>query len=447
MRRVWLTLLVLAGALLAKDPRKDELPGIDGKAILGHIKYLADDDLQGRAAGSAGAKDAADYAARHFRGLGLKPAGGKGSFFQDFSLPRGFEVDPSTLVEASRGKKKTTLRYGKDLKPLSVSSPGDVTAAALFAGYGIAAPELGYDDYEGIDVKGRVVIVLRHAPGYAKSKSPFSLPGTRRRYAGFAAKASTAVGAGAAALIVVNDPANVKPKDDEPRQNVGGSPCGIPVIHVTYKAGRKLAKTCGFSIAREQSRIDKKLQPRSRLLEEAQVRVHAVLEAKLLAVRNVCALLEAPGPVRTKPEPEGAPAAAAPVRARETVVVGGHYDHLGLGAYGSLAGSKGKGAIHNGADDNASGTSTVLEIAAFLKARRPRLKRDVLFVLFTAEEMGLLGSKHYVGSPRVPLEQCVAMVNLDMVGRLGRGRLQVGGVGTSPIFQELIERKNRAHRI
>ncbi len=210
---------------------------------------------------------------------------------------------------------------------------------------------------------------------------------------------------------------------------VGGNPSGIPVFHVSYRAGRRLAKVCKISLQREQNGIDAKLKPRSRLLEGVTIRVRAALRAKRLPVKNICGLLEAPR------------------GATETLVIGAHFDHVGFGAYGSLAGSKGKGAIHNGADDNASGTSSVLEIARWFVKRRDRLRRDVLFLLFTAEELGLLGSKHYVDSPIVPLERCVAMVNLDMVGRYGKNRLQVGGTGTSPIFPKLIEPLIRKHRL
>jgi hypothetical protein len=204
------------------------------------------------------------------------------------------------------------------------------------------------------------------------------------------------------------------------------------VILVTYKAGRRLGKTLGLSLQKEQKSIDGRGAPRSRLLEGVTIRVNAALEAKRLAVRNVCARL---------------PASPGTTRSGEWMVVGGHFDHLGFGEYGSRAGSKGQGEIHNGADDNASGTAGVMEIATCLAARREAIRRDVYFVLFTAEELGLHGSKHFVGAPPAPLAQCAAMVNLDMVGRLGRGRLQVGGTGTSPIFEELLDAKNKRLRI
>jgi len=160
--------------------------------------------------------------------------------------------------------------------------------------------------------------------------------------------------------------------------------------------------------------------------------VLSALEAKRLPVRNVCARLRAPGDTQDP---------------RETLLLGAHFDHIGRGEYGSLAGSKGRGTVHNGADDNASGTAMVLELARCLAGRRESLRRDVLFVLFTGEELGLLGSKHYVEHPVVPLAQTVAMLNFDMVGRLEGGTLQIGGTGTSPVFPEILDEKNRSLRI
>ncbi len=424
--------MFLLVVLVVTVPGRAADDDIKGAAIAAHVKTLAHDKFKGRAAGSPGARDAAEYIAVRLRQFGLDPMGDKGTYFQAFDLPRGFEVDPKTSLSANSSKRTAMFSHGKDFKALSLSGPGDVRGSAVFCGYGIAAPSLGYDDYAGIPVKGKVVICLRHAPGFSDKKSPFSTPSAKKRFSPFQAKVATAVGAGAAALIVINDPAfaRAKRKNDVALQNVGGKSSSIPVFHMTYRAGKKFAKVLGLDLRKEQRRLDKALKPRSRVLEGS-VHVNAILEELKLPVRNILARLRAP----RGPSP------------RETVVVGAHFDHVGLGAYGSLAGSKGKGAIHNGADDNASGTSSVLEIARFLAPRREQLRRDILFCWFTAEELGLLGSKHYVAHPVVPLESCVAMLNLDMVGRLKGGRLQVGGTGTSPIFPDLLKPLLRRERI
>lgn len=434
MRWLWIPFLALA---LLRTPvhaaPECAPPPIDGKALFEHVKWLSADEREGRAAGAPGAWEAGEYIASHFRELGLEPAGDDGSYFQTFDLPRGFEVGAGTCVEAARGSRTTKVEVGDELSPVSLSGAGDVRGPAVFCGYGVSAPDLGYDDYAGVDVQGCVVVVLRHAPGMDDRKSPFSNPVAQRRHATFQAKVDTAVAAGALAILIVNDPAACwKPKDDTLLANVGGKSGKIPVLHLTYRAGRRLAKTMGVGLQKEQRAIDGRRAPRSKRLDGVELHVVADLVTKTLPVRNVCARLRAPGETQ---EP------------RETLLLGGHFDHLGFGEYGSRAGSKGKGVVHNGADDNATGTAMVMELAGFLAARRERLRRDVLFVLFTGEELGLLGSKHYVEKPIVPLAQTIAMLNFDMVGRLERGTLQVGGTGTSPVFPELLDAANEKLRI
>lgn len=434
MPRLWilLALLLWLGGGVQAAP-ECEAPPIDTKALCEHLAWLADDDREGRAAGAPGAWAAGEYIAAHFESLGLEPVGDDGTYFQEFELPRGFDVGGGTCAEATRGKKTTRLEVGDTLSPVSLSGTGDVRGPAAFCGYGISAPELGYDDYAGLDVSGCVVVVLRHAPGMDDRKSPFANATAQRRYATFQAKVDTAVAVGARALLIVNDPAACwKPKDDVLLTKVGGKSGKIPVLHLTYKAAKRLAKTMGVGLQKEQRAIDGRGEPRSRRLDGVALHVVADLVTRTLPVRNICARLRAPGEIQDP---------------RETLLLGGHFDHLGFGEYGSRAGSKGKGTVHNGADDNASGTAMVMELARFLSQRREQLRRDVLFVLFTGEELGLLGSKHYVSEPIVPLAQTVAMLNFDMVGRLERGTLQIGGTGTSPVFEELLDAANKKLRI
>ena len=446
MRRPWIPVLacaLLCGAVHAAP--ECATPPVDAARLCEHARWLSADEREGRAAGAPGAWAAGEYIAAHFQSLGLEPVGDSGTYFQAFDLPRGFEVGGGTCVEASAGTKTTRVAGSDDLTPISLSGAGDVRGAGVFCGYGISAPELGYDDYAGVEVEGCVVVVLRHAPGGDDRKSPFANAVARRRYATFEAKVDTAVAAGAAALVIVNDPAACwKPKEDTLLRNAGGKSGKIPVLHLTYQAGKRLAKTLGLGLQREQRAIDGRGQPRSARLAGVELHVVADLVAQTLPVRNVCARLRAPGEAAAPGRTVAPGDATVP---RETLLLGGHFDHLGFGEYGSRAGSKGKGVVHNGADDNASGTAMVLELASFLAARREQLRRDVLFVLFTGEELGLLGSKHYVEKPIVPLAQTVAMLNFDMVGRLERGTLQIGGTGTSPAFPPLLDAANEKLRI
>ncbi|MHC5010414.1 MAG: M28 family peptidase [Planctomycetota bacterium] len=424
-----------AGGDVEAGPRDEPSPDITRRDLQRIVRILADDDLAGREAGTAECDQAADLVAAEFERLGLRPVGDDGTWFQHFTSPRGMRVLPTTTLVATDDRGRTTvLEVGEEFAPLDVSGRGDVTAGAVFAGYGISAPDLGYDDYAGIDVRGKVVVVLRHAPAYEKASSPFGNTRALQRYAAFQAKAEAAAGAGAAALVIVNDPASSTKRSDDQLRPPGGSATGkIPVVHVTWRAGKNLGKRIGVPFVRRQQQIDGRLEPRSEALEGVTIRVHCDLEPEQRHMRNIAAML--------LPEPAVTGEGPAPADlSGEVVALGAHYDHVGLGRFGSLANANGK--IHNGADDNASGTSALMEIAGYLAERRREIRRRILFLAFSGEELGLLGSKHYVSAPLVPLADTIAMLNFDMVGRLEKNRLFIGGTGTSPIWPALLEELN-----
>lgn len=407
-------------------------PAISRDDLLEHIKFFSSDGMGGREAGSDGARRAAQYIADHFADVGLEPVGDDGTYFQNFELPREFIVLPSSKVVASRGKRNAGFRLDQDFSLVSSSAPGTVQAEAVFAGYGIAAPEKEYDDYEGLDVAGKVVVVFRRGPRFEDSRGPFSGKSARDRYCSLKAKLETAQGAGAAALVVINDPLSVKKSRKDLLDGDGGKERGkIPFVQMTAKAGARLAAVGKISLSGIQKKIDKALKPMSRKLQDVEIQVRADLERKTLPVRNVVGMLRGKGQDKTD----------------EVLIVGAHFDHVGFGSFGSLGGSSARGKVHNGADDNASGSSGLLEIAAFMAPHDWELRRDVLFIAFTAEEMGLLGSVHYVDEPLVPLANTAAMVNLDMIGRLRREELFIGGVGTSPVFPEILVEQNRSVRV
>jgi hypothetical protein len=427
----------------AAPPTAPEKPAEITKAELQEwVKTLAADALEGRESGYPGCDRAADLLAAEYARLGLEPKGDAGTFFQGFTIPRGMKVLPTSALAATGADgKDASFDVGVDFAPQDVSAPGDVTAEAVFAGYGISAPDLGYDDYEGVDVKGKVVVVLRHAPAYQDKKSPFAPPAVLQRYAAFQAKADAAAGAGAAALVIVNDPESSTGKGKDELKPPGGGAAGkIPVVQTTWKAGKRLGSVLGVPFAKRQQQVDGKVQPVSEVLAGTKVRVNCALEADVRKVKNVLALL-APAKALTGGGVL-APLGEQGARGPETLLIGAHYDHVGVGRFGSLSGGP-AGKIHNGADDNASGTSALMEIAGYLSSRRTELRRRVLFLSFSGEELGLLGSKHYVGAPVIPISDCVAMLNLDMVGRLHENRLFVGGTGTSPVWTELIEGLNK----
>ena len=428
--------LLLAGPLAFPAPllAEEGNPEITSKELMAHVKYLADDDRAGRLPGTKEIREAADYIAAEYARIGLDPIGAEKSYFQEFTLPRGFKALPATSLVAERGRNTISFEFDEEIYPLPGAKGGKAEGLLFFAGYGISAPDLNYDDYEGVDVKGRVVMVLRGAPNGDK-KNPFASNRMRNRYASFQAKMETAAAQGALALVVVNDSANHGTKSKDQLSRTGGrnqAQGRIPALHMTYHAGKRLASEGGLSLSKVQKIMDSRFEPRPKALDKVKVTLEAALEVNRLAVRNVVGLLRARGEDAKD----------------EVVVVGAHYDHIGRGEYGSLGGPKAKGEIHNGADDNASGTAGVMEIAGFLAERAETLKRNVLFICFTAEELGLLGSKHYVDQPLIPLSKTCAMVNLDMVSYLSKTKkLELYGLGTSPLFDEILKAANRGGRI
>jgi len=419
------------------QPPDEHSPDVTKAELGAWVKALSDDALEGRESGEAGCDKASQMIAAEFTRLGLRPMGDAGTYFQEFTIPRGMKVlKETTLTVTAVDGRESTFKLAEEFVPVDVSSGGDVTADVVFAGYGIKAPELGYDDYAGLDPKGKVVIALRRAPAHEDKDSPFFAKAALEKYATFAAKADVAAALGAAALVIVNDPATSTTKEKDDLKPPGGGATGkLPVVQVAWRgAGKRLSDALDLGIPRRQSQIDAKVAPKSDALPGTKIHVRCALEADVRRVRNVAGLLVPSRPAPVTGDGAGATSTAEP---KETLVVGAHYDHVGRGRFGSLApGSEGK--IHNGADDNASGTSALLEIAGALVERRQEISRRILFLSFSGEELGLLGSKRYVENPLVPLADTVAMLNLDMVGRLDE-RLYVGGTGTCPAWPALIE--------
>jgi hypothetical protein len=388
------------------------------------VKYLASPALKGRGSGSPELNEAANYIAEQFKKTGLETL--NGSYFQPFEAVIGAELGQSNQV-ALLGSSRRTYRMRQEFVPLSFSGSGDKTAGVVFVGYGITAPEYNYDDYAGIDVTGKVVLVLRHEPQEQDNQSIFR--GREiTRYAGLVSKAITARNRGAAAMVLVNDP--VPHTNDRLiglNQIDGPSDIGIPVIQVTQAVANDWVRRAGRSLEDLQKAIDKDLSKQSFALPpDVEVRVQTDVRQRKAALRNVVGYLPGTDPA---------------VRDR-IIVIGAHYDHLGLGEQDSLA-PNAAGQIHYGADDNASGTAGMMELARFFSEEANRPRHSLLFMAFSGEERGLLGSAHYVESPMIPLDRTVAMMNLDMIGRVSRNRLYIGGVGTSPQFRQWIQEENQ----
>jgi hypothetical protein len=397
------------------------------------VSYLASDAREGRGPGTAGIDDAADYIAAEFRKIGLKPAPHAHGYFQKFTISDEAHLEPGAklAIETSTGKLGFTL--DTDFSPLALGDSGRFAGKEIvFAGYGITAKDeslkLDYDDYAGIDVKDKVVLILRREPQLEDEKSAFA--GKRNTaYAEFRHKATNAFQHGAAAVLMVNNIAGSEGKDPILPFRISGMSRNstIPFVQISRTKADELLKSAGApTLEAMEKEIDADGKPHSRVLTGAKADLEVSIVQKPLNVKNVVGVLEGSGP-----------------QADETIVIGGHYDHLGFGGNGSLAFNSRE--IHNGADDNASGTSMVMEMARRLASRPDLLPRRVVFILFSAEERGLLGSQHYVDSPLFPLDKTVAMINFDMVGRLNDNQdLTVYGTGTSPSFEGIVDGLGKA---
>jgi len=385
----------------------------DARRIHDDVKRLASSDWKGRRAGTQEAERAATWIAEQWKRLGLRPAFGS-SYLQSFGFIDGVTVGPgSRLAVGARA-----FRSGEDFRPLAFSSAGSASGEVAFAGYGIVAKELDFDEYAGLDVRGKVVLALRFAPGGDDTQSKWGA------FMALRLKAAHARERGAAALLVATGPLSGQPGDElvPLRSDASLVDAGLPVFSVRRPVAEALLAGSGASLE-ELQRASDAGRPGSRALATRADVVADVAPKRALSA-NVAAIL-----------PGSDPAAAA-------VVIGAHYDHLGLGLSGSLD-PKPEGKIHHGADDNASGVAGLLELSRRLSGR-PAPARSIVFAAFGAEELGTLGSSYFVKNPPLPADRIAAMLNLDMVGRLRDSALDVHGVGTSPVWRPLVEEANRA---
>ncbi len=416
--RLGLPLAALAVALAATaSGAADVLP--DAARLLGWVRDLSAPVMEGRASGTAGADRAARYIADHFRRIGLRPAGDGGTYLQRFGVLTRVRLGPGNTVEVSTPAHAVMpFTAGADFLPFTFSDDGEVTGEAAFAGYGITAPPLGYDDYAGLDVRGRVVLVMTGEPRERDPQGPFRPP-EHVHYTELRHKILNAREHGAAGIIVVENPSRA---DDAPRPIRGTTPAwGLAAVSATRAVGEALLRPAGLTLAVLAAEIDQRLAPRSRPLPGVRVRLRVALVREQGSTANVIGLLSGTDPSLRE----------------EAVVIGAHYDHLGRGSPFSLDPAHAD-EIHPGADDNASGTAAVMGLGEAF-ARSGGARRSLVFVAFAGEELGLLGSSHYVRHPPVPIERTVAMVNLDSVGRMHDNQLYAMGVDTGQGLRALVE--------
>ncbi len=392
----------------------------DAGWLLDEVKLLAAPGMAGRAAGTPGADRAARHIAQRFQEAGLRP-GGEDGYFQWFDVVTGVHLGEPNRLQLRRGALTADYAAGEAFMPFRFSASGRARGEVLFAGYGITAPELHYDDYEGIDARGKVVLVLTHEARERDPASPFRKP-EAFHHTELREKVINAREHGAVAVIVVNDEWHHQGEPDvlTPLRGSGSAESGILAVHASQRVAAALLAGAGSTLVELQQQIDAALAPRSRPLPGTTVELELTLARERGRTANVVGIL--PG--------------RDPRLRQEAVVIGAHYDHLGIGSESSLALDR-IGEIHPGADDNASGTSAVLALARAF-ATEGGARRTLVFVTFSGEEIGLLGSAHYVKSPPLPLARTVAMLNLDSVGRMRGNRLYIMGVDSAREFRSLV---------
>jgi hypothetical protein len=391
----------------------------DPKRYLNDVKALSVPAMEGRGAGTKGIERAASLIEERYRSLGIQPAGVK-SYFQPFTVITGAKLKDGNRLEVESGKSKQGLKLDQDFVPFSFSASGEVTGPVAFAGYGVTAPEFGYDDYAHLDVKDKIVVLLRYEPvGFAAKSGNAGLT----QHSQLISKAINARNHGAKGLILLNGKLGDGEEDQLTKFGSVNGPenAGIVIVQAKNNAANAWFADAGEgkSLAETQSQINSSSTPASFMFRDSfQISLGVNIEKTRATVNNVLAYLAG--------------------KSDEYIIIGAHYDHLGYGNVDSLAPSQ-IGQIHPGADDNASGTAGVLELARLLAPRKGQLQRGILFADFAGEELGLLGSAEWVKEPTLPLDKAVAMINMDMIGRVKDEKVFIGGTGTGASFKDLLD--------
>ncbi len=441
-------LLACAGAALVAQSRPPAPPGaalITAAGLKGDVFFLAADDMNGRDSLSHEGRIAANYIAAEFMRLGLEPIA-SGTYFQNFAMTVATVDRDRTALVVHWASVSKTFQFGHDFQFIGQSnSPATVTGPVVFAGYGVSAPEYAYDDFAGLDMAGKIALVLTHEPQDQSADSAFKGKwNTIHAYNRY--KIENIRRHGAAGILIVNEwtphrppmaPSGPRPAN-QPNYALASGFLDIPVFTISREAADEILKSSNNTIDRLKESIDHTGHPASEMLTTTspsgqQIPVvvtmnKALNDRRVIETRNVVGLLEG-----TDPQLEA-----------EVVAVTAHYDHIGV------AGDR----VYNGADDNASGTAGVLEIARAFAQSGVKPKRSVLFMVFEAEERGLLGAYQYAMTPLVPLKQTVAVLNMDMIGRDedsptwsthpadNANGVNIVGTLYNPALRKLIEKEN-----
>lgn len=402
------------------ETKKQPNANITAEDLRAHITYLASDDLKGRFTGTEECKLAADYIKNEFSSYNLMPAW-ENSYYQEFPFIANIELTDNNSITLISSKDEIQLSLLKDFTTAPFSGSIHVSGELVFAGYGISASKLNYDDYESIDVSDKIVVVMNYHPEYDSPHSQFD------DYSSFRQKASAARDRRAAGIIFVN---GFFPKNNdnlvEFKYDRAAPVKNFSAVQLRRNFIDELFQKQGMNFSEHQLKMSESKAPASFYFTDSKAEIKTEVNEVKKISWNVAGIIEG----------------SDPIFKNEFIVIGAHFDHLGMGEVGSLyRGSEPQ--IHNGADDNASGTAGVLELAEKFSSIGNSLKRSLIFVCFSGEELGVLGSSYFVNNPPVPLEKIITMINMDMIGRMNdENQLIVYGAATSSVWKELIENKN-----
>lgn len=427
------------------DPDKGTSREVALARVTADIKYLASDELGGRLPGTPEMDKCVEYIVSEFKRVGIKPGMPDGSYLQTLDVSenlgssRTLNREGCSLTLVAPGGDEVQLGLDDQFKPQICRENIALDTGLVFVGYGIRSTEHNYDEYRDLDVKGKVVVMIRVEPQQTRGDSVFN-GAENSIHAMMQTKVAAARRAGAAGILMVNDSVSAPDaqRDELAAYDLFGRVTSqIPFAHIKRSAFEALlAKhpllhpdgTKLETLAQVEKIIDDSLSPISQEMKDCRVKFSANFDQKQVLTSNIIGVIEGEGP-----------------HADETIVIGGHYDHLGLGAFGSRTPDRKE--VHNGADDNATGTAGVMELARRFAKSDKKPARRLVFICFTAEEMGLIGAQHYVQNPVYPLEKTVAMINYDMIGWLRENKLTCYSWFTGDSFGAALDRVNEKHKL
>jgi hypothetical protein len=386
------------------------LESINGEDLLQTVNILTSAEFDGRLPGSEGYNKAAEYAAERFEQIGLLPAGDE-NYFQYLNVEYN-KIDSPVVFKVITAQKSVSYELGKDFVLRGFTGTGNFTLPVAFCGYGISRPDLGYDDYEGVDVKDKIVMVFKQNPSWKIKDSSWGQEYPRE-------KSIVAYKHGAKGILFVS-----RPNDEKPQPLIGSVMHGegeqidsFPQIHISSEAANELLSQVDISINECQTRIDDKRAPFSFLTKSnAEIVVNAQYE-KSTKTMNVIGMIEGTDPGLKE----------------EYLIIGAHLDHVGSQA----------GLLFPGANDNASGSAGILEIAEAFQKSELKPRRSILFLLLASEEQGLLGSKYFVENLKIDTNKIIAMFNLDCIGY--GDSIQIGNGKSSPELWKIADEIDEAN--